>query len=191
MNKATRYYFTTDSVREYIDMSEGMDGREIIEKLELELSEGSSILELGSGPGRDLALLSRKYNATGSDISPLFLEHCQLQLADAELILLDAVTIDTSRKFDGIFSNKVFQHLSDKDLKQSVLRQTEILNNGGIVCHTFWEGDGEEYVEDLRFNYQKTGDLRKLFSEWFNIIEISIYKEIRANDSVLLLARKK
>ena len=71
-----------------------------------------------------------------------------------------------------------------------MLRQADILNANGIICHTFWEGEGEEFVEDLRFNYQKNKDLESLFSEKFEILETSIYKEMRDNDSVLIIARK-
>ena len=191
MNKARGYYFTPESVTEYIEMSEGFDGREIIKKLQEHLPEGSYVLELGTGPGRDLGILMKKYLATGSDISPIFMDHCRQILPDSDLLLLDAVNIDEERTFDAIYSNKVLQHLSDKELKQSVLRQSELLNANGIVCHTFWEGEGEEFIEDLRFNYQKQDDLHRLFSPGFDILENNIYKEMRANDSVLLIARKK
>jgi SAM-dependent methyltransferase len=190
MDKENGFYFTRESVREYIEMSEGFDGREIIKKLEKHLAAGSSILELGTGPGRDLAILKRKYEVTGSDISPLFIDYCENEARGVEVLLLDAVSIDIHLKFDAIYSNKVLQHLSDRELADSVRRQAEVLNMGGIVCHTFWEGDGEEYIEDMRFNYQKTGDLKRLFSAYFELLDTSIYKEIRDKDSVLLIARK-
>lgn len=103
MNKATGYYFTPESVAEYIEMSEGSDGREIIQKLRKYLPEGSSVLELGTGPGRDLGILMNTYLATGSDISPIFMDHCRKILPEAELLQLDAVNIDEDRTFDAIY----------------------------------------------------------------------------------------
>ena len=93
--------------------------------------------------------------------------------------------------FDAIYSNKVLQHLSDNELIKSVQRQAGVLNKGGIVCHTFWEGKGEENIEDMRFNYQKIPDLKKMFSVYFELLEARIYKEIRDKDSILLIARRK
>ncbi len=130
MNREERYYFTPDSVREYISMSEGFDGSCFIHKLDEYLDKTSHILELGSGPGRDLAILNRKYQVTGSDISPYFIEYCKNNMPEAEILLLDAVSIDTDRSFDAIFSNKVLQHFTDKEILRSVQRQAEILNKG-------------------------------------------------------------
>ena len=48
------YYFTKQTVNEYIKMAKGFDGRDLIEKLKGFLPEHSSVLELGSGPGVDL-----------------------------------------------------------------------------------------------------------------------------------------
>jgi cyclopropane fatty-acyl-phospholipid synthase-like methyltransferase len=185
------YYFTAESVREYIDMSEGFDGCEIIKKLNAVLPAGSSVLELGMGPGRDLKILGERYTATGSDLSDLFIDLYRQDNKEADLLVLDAISLATDRTFDALYSNKVLQHLSDSELERSVRRQAEIIADRGIVCHTFWEGQGEEFVEDLRFNYQTETDLLRLFSASFVILEISIYKEIRDNDSILIIAQKK
>ena len=186
MNKALGYYFTKDSINEYISMSEGYDGRDIINKLIPILSADSTILELGMGPGRDMDLLKGNYKVTGSDISPHFIEYYRERNPEENLLLMDAVNINTERTFNAVFSNKVLQHLSNKELEQSIERQAEILTDGGIVYHTFWEGEGEEFIEDLRFNYQVESYLRKIFSDRFEIIEISIYKELRDNDSIMI-----
>lgn len=191
MNKALGYYFKKDSVDEYISMSEGYDGRDIINKLKPILADGSAVLELGMGPGRDMDLLKENFKVTGSDISPHFIDYYRERNPEANLLLMDAVNIDTDRTFNAVFSNKVLQHLSNKELERSIERQAEILTDRGIVYHTFWEGKGEEFIEDLRFNYQVESYLRKVFSGRFEIIEISIYKELRDNDSIKVLGRKR
>ena len=191
MNKTEGYYFTPESVREYIDMSKGSDGREIIKKLNSILAEGSSVLELGMGPGRDLNILEHTYTTTGSDLSQIFIDLYKQQKPGADLLHLDAISLHTDRTFDALYSNKVLQHLSDRELEQSIQRQAEIITEKGIICHTFWEGQGEEFIEDMRFNYQRKADLHRFFSVAFDILEISIYKEMRDNDSILITAKKK
>ena len=54
------YFDDEQNVREYIEMAEGFDGRELVEKLGAYLPKGSTVLELGMGPGVDLELLSRR-----------------------------------------------------------------------------------------------------------------------------------
>ena len=71
------YYNTKESVEEYINMSLGHDGKQIITRLQEFLPAGSHLLELGSGPGTDWKLLVQHYQVLGSDQSPEFLKHLQ------------------------------------------------------------------------------------------------------------------
>jgi len=145
------YYDDPKNVREYLDMAEGVDGRALVEVLAHHLSAGSTVLELGMGPGKDLTFLSASYRATGSDSAQLFLDLYQEAHPDADLLLLDAVTIDTARRFDGIYSNKVLQHLTREEACASIQRQAEVLTEGGIALHSLWYGEGEETFSGLRF----------------------------------------
>lgn len=70
------------------------------------LSEGSSILDAGCGPGRiSVELALKKLAVTGVDIMPFFLEAAK-ESADAEGVVLDLVQADlrtftTERKYDA------------------------------------------------------------------------------------------
>ena len=67
------YYFTKQTVNEYIKMAKGFDGRDLIEKLKGFLPKHSSVLELGSGPGVDLEILSETYEEIEKKDSILFI----------------------------------------------------------------------------------------------------------------------
>ena len=147
------FFDTEKGVNDYIKMAEGYDGKELIKIFENYLLNGSSVLELGMGPGKDLDILGENYAVTGSDNSPIFLEKYKEKNPKADLLLLDAVTINTDRKFDGIFSNKVLHHLTTEDLKTSLKNQKNILNPQGVLFHTFWKGNKTEEMEGLLFVY--------------------------------------
>ena len=102
-----RYYLTNDTAVQYIKMAEGYDGKELIEKLKSYLPAGSTVLELGSGPGTDLEILSQYYHVTGSDFSQQFLDILVEKNLSNELLILDATTLKTDKIFDCIYSNKV------------------------------------------------------------------------------------
>ena len=170
------YYDDEQNVLEYIEMAEGFDGRELVEKLGAYLPEGSTVLELGMGPGVDLELLSQKFKATGSDTSEIFLSRFKAEHPDADLLNLDAVTLDTDRRFESIYSNKVLIHLTRDELRRSLLRQAEVLTPGGISLHTFWHGEGDETHHGLRFVYYLTGQLEAMIPAEFQILEISLYE---------------
>ena len=96
-----------------------MDGRNLVKVLRRCLKVNSTVLELGMGPGKDLDLLARYFQVTGSDNSQVFLDRYWVQNPGANLLFLDAVTMDTNRRFDAIYSNKVLVHLSREQLKKT------------------------------------------------------------------------
>ncbi len=170
-------------------MADGYDGKLLVEELKRYLAPGSSVLELGMGPGKDLILLAEDYRATGSDNSSLFIERFISSHPDADVIALDAVSLDTERTFDCIYSNKVLHHLSHKDIESSFRRQGELLDPKGLVIHSFWYGTEIENYEDLMF-YQVTEDiLGPMLEESFEVIKMQRYTELEENDSLLVILR--
>jgi len=190
-NMEGEYYKTKESVEEYIHLAKDVDGKQLIEKLELVLPSNSVLLELGSGPGSDWQILNKSYNVTGSDNSIEFLNHLITENPDGEFLELDAATLNTDKIFDGIYSNKVIHHLKDNELSDSVRRQFEILKPGGIICHSFWKGEGSEIFKGLLVNYHSNKSLSEIFGDYFEILSIESYNEFEDGDSLLLIGRRK
>ena len=184
------YFDHEENVEAYLAMADGYDGAELIAVLRQYLPEGSSVLELGMGPGKDLDLLRRAYRVTGSDTSRVFLDRYRKNHPDADLLLLDAARMDTDRTFDCIYSNKVLHHLSRAALKTSLQRQKAVLNDGGLLLHSFWHGAGEDEHHGLRFTYYTEPDLRAAVCDGFDIVALEPYTEMDDNDSLYLLIRK-
>ena len=185
------FFDTEKGVNEYIKMAEGYDGKELIKILENYLPKGSTVLELGMGPGKDLDILAENYEVTGSDNSGIFLEKYKEKNPKADLILLDAVTINTDRKFDGIYSNKVLHHLTTEDLKTSLKNQKNILNPQGVLFHSFWKGNKIEEMEGLLFVYYELETLKGIFEPDFEILAMETYSELEKDDSVYVILKNK
>ena len=120
---------------------------------------------------------------TGSDNSEVFLDLYRKNNIDTDLILLDAVDIDTERKFDCIYSNKVLHHLTRDQLKQSFINQHEILNKKGILFHSFWYGTDEEEIHGLKFVYYTEETIKEIIENYFEILDLKKYKELEEDDS--------
>jgi SAM-dependent methyltransferase len=185
------FYDNEMNVEQYIEMSKEYDNHYILKALQKHLQAGATILELGMGPGKDMESLNDIYHVTGSDKSKLFLEKYKSKHIEAELIQLDAVTLDTTRRFDCIFSNKVLQHLTRGELQESIEKQVKILNRNGIALHTFWHGVGEEEFDGLLFTYYDDEELKTKFGSEFEIIEVERYKEEEENDSIIVVCRRR
>ena len=181
---------TEESVDLYIEISEGIDGKGIITELQKWLPEGSSVLELGMGEGKDLVILSKHFKVTGSDFSPIFLDRFKKDHPDFSLENIDARAIRSSVRFDCIYSNKVLHHLSLDELKTSLNSQAENLNSKGIICHSFWAGEGQTEEKGLIFSHYLKQDLESIVREHFHVLHCESYMEFGKDDSVLLIAKK-
>lgn len=185
------YYDDPKRVEEYVRMAEGYDGRVLIDVLREHVADGASVLELGMGPGTDALLLGEHFTVTGSDRSAAFLERFREVHPEADLLLLDAVTLDTDRQFDAIYSNKVLIHLTPEQLVASLRQQARVLKPGGIALHAFWFGEGAEEMHGLYFAYYTEAALREVVGEEFNIISMKRYTEMEPDDSLYLVLKNK
>ena len=185
------YFDNIDNVEEYIKMSEGYDGSELITILNYYLKPGSTVLELGIGPGKDLDLLVEQYIVTGSDSSKAFVDRYLRNKPEADVMVLDAENLMTERSFDAIYSNKVLHHLTKTQLKQSFQQQALRLNDSGILLHSFWYGDKVEEFEGLLFVYYTEHTLNDVIGNEYDTIAFSMYAEMDANDSFYIVLRKK
>lgn len=184
------YYKNKESVEEYIKMAEGHSGIKLIDELKKFLPKRSQVLELGTGPGTDWEILSKDYQVTASDFSKEFLERLIENHPNGEFLELDASTIETGHQFDCIYSNKVLHHLSDEQLDNSIKRQWEIVNPGGVICHSFWKGEGSETFKGMYVNYHIEEKLKRRLEGKFEVVLSKSYPEFEAEDSFLIIARK-
>lgn len=71
------YCDDVDKVEQYTKMCKDYDGAPLYDVLRRHLVQGSSLLELGCGPGFDIQVLQHEYRITASDLSLAFLVACQ------------------------------------------------------------------------------------------------------------------
>ena len=185
------YYDDPKNAAEYIKMAEGYDGAYLIDILKQHLPAGATVLELGMGPGVDLEILGRDFQVTGSDRAQPFLDLYRQRHPKADLLLLDAVTLETKRRFDGIYSNKVLHHLTIDELRDSFQRQAELLKPGGMLLHSFWHGNKVEEIAGMRFFYHTLETLKPLYDANYALLESGIYAEMETDDSLYVVLRKR
>jgi trans-aconitate methyltransferase len=184
------YFDTREGVDEYVKLAEGYDGRGLVEILRKYVPLDSSVLELGMGPGKDFALLRRYFRATGSDSSAIFVEQYRALEPSSDVLILDAATIETDRKFDAIYSNKVLRHLTRRDAEQSLVAQNRALNPGGVALHSLWFGDKLERHHGLLFQQYTIESFAKLLNQRFEVLESTPYAEMAAGDSLCVVIRR-
>jgi cyclopropane fatty-acyl-phospholipid synthase-like methyltransferase len=185
------FYDDPENAEKYVQMAEGYDGAELIKILTSHLPDGKSLLELGMGPGVDLDLLAKHYQVTGSDYSAYFVERYKKANPEADVTVLNAITMDIARQFDCIYSNKVLHHFSDDELRQSFAAQAECLNDDGLLFHSFWRGDSMEEMMGMRFYYRQPEQLAALLGDQLKLVQSAVYTELEKDDSFWVLAQKR
>ena len=184
------YYDVASNVEEYLAMAAGHDGRELVARLRRELPEDAEVLELGMGPGNDLDLLAESFRVTGSDSSQLFLDRYRQLHPQADLLRLDARSLDTERRFDAVYSNKVLQHLTPTELTRSLARQRDLLRPGGLLLHSLWHGDRVERHNGLLFVFYTEASVAERLPDGLVIAACERYDELETGDSLLVVLRE-
>lgn len=185
------FYDNAENVNKYIDMCAEYDGSNLYALVKENLQVGATLLELGSGPGFDIPFLSEHYQVTGSDFSDEFLVRCREKNTAIPFVKINALTMDIESKFDCIYSNKVLHHLTEIELATSLALQSEKLNEGGLIAHSFWMGDENEQMHGMRFTYYSRSDLLAIITEKFEVITTLSYQEFSESDSLFVIARLK
>lgn len=185
------FYHTKESVDLYLEMTENINGQELIDQFTKHLPSKASILELGTGPGHDWEILSKDFYVIGTDLSDEFLDRLRSKYPSGNFTKIHAANLEYHSTVDAIYSNKVLHHLTDDELKKSVSRQSEILSPRGIICHSFWKGNSTEEFQGMFVNNHTEKDLKHFFENQFEILHLESYKEFEKGDSILLIARKK
>ena len=179
----------------YESIAKDYDSTPMIQRFKSHVQDGSKVLELGIGPGIDHDALRESFAVVGSDYSDIFVNRYLAKHPDADVRKLDAVTIDPDVvkdvvPFDAIFTNKVLQHLTKAQFQQSLSRQAAVIRTGGIIFHTLWCGEEEMFHEGLRFQNYTEESLRALLPENLEFVTSEQYKEMKENDSIVVVLRR-
>ena len=122
------------------------------------LQSGAHILDVGCGPGRDMAWFeSRNINVTGVDFSSAMLEIARTQVRGS-LVQTDMRKLPfEAHSRDGIWCNASLLHLPKPDSPTALLEFKRVLKPNGIFFLAVQEGEGEHletrevYGENQRF----------------------------------------
>ena len=184
------FYDSERNVDAYVQMAQGIDGRELVAVLERHLSSGSSVLEIGMGPARDLRWLGRRFRAAGSDNSRIFVDRARAADPSADVLALDALTLETGRRFDAVYSNKVLHQFTPGDLASSLRAQHRVLRPNGIALHGLWYGDRLQVDQGEYCQYYTVQTFADQVKESFEIVETGRYTEMEDDDSLYVAMRR-
>ena len=114
---------------------------ELFDLIDAHLPSGGTVLELGSGTGRDaIELEQRGHRVRRTDATGAFVEMIQADGYQADQ--LNALTDEFGGPYDLVFADAVFLHF-DRDQLATVLRKAA--EAASLLAFTTREGDGSEW----------------------------------------------
>ena len=124
------------------------------------------ILDLGCGPGRDLAaFVARGHEPVGLDGAEAFVEmasaHAGVEVWHQDLLAL-ALPVDT---FDGVFANASLFHVPSQELPRVLGELFACLRPGGVLFASNPRGDNEEGWKGDRYGAFHDAERWKSFAQ--------------------------
>ena len=186
------YYDKENNAHNYMEMIKDNINSTLVHQTIKYFQKDMKVLELGSGAGHDLKILDEYFEVVGSDNAEAFVKHLKDTFYALRILRLNAITMDTHKKFDAIYSNKVLHHLEKKDLKISFENQSKVLNKGGTMVHGFWQKiNAPELPKDLLFNTYNESSIREHIPACLELVHFENYDELEKNDSFFIVLKKK
>lgn len=140
-----------------------------IERLAAGVGEGGRVLEIGSGGGRDAALMEEMgLRVRRTDVTAGFVALLREQGHAADL--LDPLTDDLRSPdgpYDGVWANASLLHVARTDLPVVLARLAAVTRRGGLLHASVKEGVGEGWSTHgsvrapRHFTYWRADDLRE------------------------------
>lgn len=134
------------------------------------------VLDLGCGPGRDLATFTaRGHHAVGLEGSPqlaaMARAHSGCEVLEQNLLALDL----PRERFDGVFANAVLFHVPVQELARVLKELHATLRPGGVLFSSNPRGSDEEGWTGGRFGAFHTWETWRGFVTAAGFVEVTHY----------------
>ncbi|QSX01102.1 class I SAM-dependent methyltransferase [Haloterrigena alkaliphila] len=132
-----------------------------------EALDGKRILDIGCGPGSDLATFtSRGYEVVGLDVVSAFLQVVDRNTSESAVVQGDMRQIPfQDASFDGVWSSASFLHIPRSDAIPTLQEFQRILCDTGVIFLSAKRAPADtDPVDDRYFEYYDADEIRQMLS---------------------------
>jgi SAM-dependent methyltransferase len=166
----------------------------VIDSFAALLPPRASVLELGCGPGRDVAAMQeRGLKVVGLDLSFGLL--CQAPtITQGSLVQADMRSLPfPSHQFDGVWLCASLLHIPKEQARGVLAGARRVMGLGSVLYLGVKQGEGEEWTEDLAprfFAYYQPDEVKGLLGDLGFKLETVWITTAEHHDWINLFARK-
>lgn len=146
--------------------------------LDLLNAEGChTLLELGSGPGRDgLFFQKNGLDVTCTDLTPEMIKHCRQKGLKAQVVDMADLPFAPA-SFDAVYAMNSLLHLRKRELPTALYGIRRVLVKNGLFYMGVWGGwnfegilEDDSYRPKRFFSFFDDDLLQETLSDWFDIV---------------------
>lgn len=133
------------------------------------MPKDGSVLEIGSGHGRDARYIESKgFKILRTDAAQAFVQY--LTDRNEPTTYLNVLRDEIPKNFNLIYADGVMPHFSPRDLPFVLKKIYDALPPGGVLSFNAKQGKGEDWINEKEVLYRYTcywqpGELRKIIRE--------------------------
>lgn len=168
------------------------------------LREGSSILDLGCGPGNIAKFLvnqDKGYKILGVDLSSEMLKLARQNVPTGEFVIGDIRHLQLEPKFDAVIASFCMIHLENEEAVELLRKIHDLLNDKGYLYLSFMSGGVSGFdkasfsEEEMYFNYFSPEKIKKILENLdYRVLSMHFHEYRRKGgqviQDVIIIARK-
>lgn len=165
----------------YYEHTKDLNMESVLDKFIEYLPEGSSVLDLGCGSGRDsLYLIEKGFDVTALDGAEELCELASIHIRQ-DVLHMKFDEIDFNNVFDGVWACASLVHVTPDKIDSILKKVIGSMKTDGILYMSFKYGDFAGIQNDRYFKHYKTRTLKEVLNQFDNLEVIDIWKteEIR------------
>lgn len=159
------------------------------------LKEGSTILDLGCGPGNIAKFLvnqNKGYKILGVDLSSEMLKLAHQNVPTEHFVIGDIRDLQLERKFDAVIASFCIIHLEDDEAIGLLRKTRDLLNDQGFLYLCFMNGgipgfDKASFSnEEMYFNYFSPDEIKKILENLdYKVLSMHFHEYRRKDGQVI------
>lgn len=162
--------------KEYYDNTVELSMEMVLNKFTELINEGSSILDLGCGSGRDsLYFIEKGFDITALDASKELCELAEIHIGQ-DVLNMRYEEMEFEDVFDGVWACAALVHEKEPELSNILKKIIMAMKEGGYLYMSFKYGDFEGIHGERYFKYFKTKSLKELVVKFKELEIIDIFK---------------
>lgn len=179
--------FYNKNAAEYFEQTVNIDMQESLDEFKELLPEGSSVLDLGCGSGRDsVYFVTNGFDVTAMDGSEEMCNLASIHIGQ-DTLCLSFADMNFDEVFDGVWACASLLHVPSNEIEEILQKVIDSMKMNGVLFMSFHYGEYEGMREERYYTEHRTKSLKELIAKFVEVelVEIERCEDGRADSETI------